>query len=227
MRCKNCGSQNEDGRYICQNCGSPLYDETEDLPENEQYDADYDDYDDEYDRKNTKKSIIIIVVLAVVLITIIAGIVFAVSHFGAGENETENQSSISTSENITQSIGQTQKMTEKTTESTTQTTTTITTTETTTKKTTTTTEAKFRVSVDIDGNGSVSGDGEYAAGKRVSLVATADAGAQFIGWYDNGTLVASGNKYSFTVNANRNLTAVFQKTAEVETSNEQQTQPQQ
>ncbi|MDE6659485.1 MAG: zinc-ribbon domain-containing protein, partial [Eubacterium sp.] len=25
MRCKNCGSENEDGRYICQNCGSPLY----------------------------------------------------------------------------------------------------------------------------------------------------------------------------------------------------------
>ena len=27
MRCKNCGSENEDNLYICQNCGSPLYDE--------------------------------------------------------------------------------------------------------------------------------------------------------------------------------------------------------
>ena len=29
MRCKNCGSENEDNLYICQNCGSPLYDEDE------------------------------------------------------------------------------------------------------------------------------------------------------------------------------------------------------
>ena len=27
MRCKNCGSENDDNLYICQNCGSPLYDE--------------------------------------------------------------------------------------------------------------------------------------------------------------------------------------------------------
>ena len=27
MRCKNCGSENEDNLYIRQNCGSPLYDE--------------------------------------------------------------------------------------------------------------------------------------------------------------------------------------------------------
>ena len=24
MRCKNCGYENEEGLYICQNCGSPL-----------------------------------------------------------------------------------------------------------------------------------------------------------------------------------------------------------
>jgi len=29
MRCKNCGFENEDNRYICQNCGSPLFDEEE------------------------------------------------------------------------------------------------------------------------------------------------------------------------------------------------------
>lgn len=27
MRCKNCGTENDDNRYICENCGSPLYDE--------------------------------------------------------------------------------------------------------------------------------------------------------------------------------------------------------
>ena len=29
MRCKNCGTENDDNRYICENCGSPLYDENE------------------------------------------------------------------------------------------------------------------------------------------------------------------------------------------------------
>ncbi len=29
MRCKNCGCENDDNLYICQNCGSPLYDEDE------------------------------------------------------------------------------------------------------------------------------------------------------------------------------------------------------
>lgn len=27
MRCKNCGADNDDNRYICEVCGSPLYDE--------------------------------------------------------------------------------------------------------------------------------------------------------------------------------------------------------
>ena len=35
MRCKNCGFENEDGRYICQNCGSPLYDEAENPADDE------------------------------------------------------------------------------------------------------------------------------------------------------------------------------------------------
>ena len=29
MRCKNCGAENDDSRYICEVCGSPLYDENE------------------------------------------------------------------------------------------------------------------------------------------------------------------------------------------------------
>ena len=31
MRCKNCGFDNEEGRYICENCGSPLYDEDNEI----------------------------------------------------------------------------------------------------------------------------------------------------------------------------------------------------
>ena len=29
MRCKNCGADNDDNRYICEVCGSPLYDESD------------------------------------------------------------------------------------------------------------------------------------------------------------------------------------------------------
>ena len=29
MRCKNCGADNNDNRYICEVCGSPLYDESD------------------------------------------------------------------------------------------------------------------------------------------------------------------------------------------------------
>ena len=40
MRCRNCGCENDDNLYICQNCGSPLYDEGEgpitDEPSHEQ-----------------------------------------------------------------------------------------------------------------------------------------------------------------------------------------------
>ena len=46
MRCKNCGSENEEGRYICQNCGSPLYDEDEEMLMNDDGYLDDDDYDE-------------------------------------------------------------------------------------------------------------------------------------------------------------------------------------
>lgn len=226
MRCKNCGSQNEDGRYICQNCGSPLYDEDDEILEDgEQYDDSY--YEE--DKKNTKKSVVIIIILAVVLVTLVAGFVFAISLLGNSGKENSTSEAPGTSDVIQQNTDNTtEKTTEKTTESTTESTTEKTTEKETEKITTTesTTEAKFRVTVDIDGNGTVSGDGEYTSGKRATLVAAAEAGAQFIGWYDNDVLVASGNKYSFNVTEDRNLKAVFQKTTEADTSDQQQQQQQ-
>ena len=50
MRCKNCGSENEEGRYICQNCGSPLYDEDEEMLMNDDGYLDDDDYDEYQDK---------------------------------------------------------------------------------------------------------------------------------------------------------------------------------
>lgn len=230
MRCKNCGSENEDGRYICQNCGSPLYDENDEIIENGGYLDEYDE-DAEYEKKATKKSIIIIAVLAVVLVAVIAGVVFAVSSLGGGKTpETSGSDNIKASDEYSEASSNnsfdttTEKTTERTTESTTEKTT-----ESTTKTTTTTTtkpsstkptESKYKVYVDIDGNGNILGEGEYEKGKKVTLVATADPGAQFVGWYENGVIVASGTKYSFTVENERHLTALFQKTQEEVTDNE-------
>lgn len=88
------------------------------------------------------------------------------------------------------------------------------TTESTTAETTTApAPVSYVISVDIDGNGAVSGDGSYESGTKAQLVATADEGFQFAGWYDNstGTLVASGEKYTVTVKNNLNLTAKFER----------------
>lgn len=231
MRCKNCGSENEDGRYICQNCGSPLYDESDEIMENGAYPDEYEDDDEEYEKKATRKSIIIIIALAVVLVAVIAGVVFAVTSLGGSKApESSSSDKVSVSDNYSEPSGSslnntTEKTTEKTTESTTEKTT-----ESTTKATTTTTttrpsstkptEAKFKIYVDVDGNGNILGEGEYAKGKRVTLVATPDAGAQFVGWYENGVIVASGTKYSFTVDGERHLTALFQKAPEEVSDNE-------
>lgn len=232
MRCKNCGSENEDGRYICQNCGSPLYDESDEIMENGPYPDEYEDDDKEYEKKATRKSIIIIIALVVVLVAVIAGVVFAVTSLGGSKTpETDSSDKISVSDNYSEPPSSsslnntTEKTTEKTTESTTEKTT-----ESTTKATTTTTttrpsstkptEAKFKIYVDVDGNGNILGEGEYVKGKRVTLVATPDAGAQFVGWYENGIIVASGTKYSFTVDGERHLTALFQKAPEEVSDNE-------
>lgn len=209
MRCKNCGAENEDSRFICEICGSPLYDENDEVMNAEgdelEDTTDYNNDDEENAKK--KRNIIIGIVVAVVAVAIIAGVVFALN---SGKDEPDTSSTLSTSSTEASTKITTTKP--KTTTTTTEPATT-TTTEATTKPTTvTTTVATFTISVDIDGNGSVSGDGAYKAGKKATLIATADAGYQFAGRYDNNTgkLVASSNKYTVNVKSNMNLTAKFE-----------------
>lgn len=57
MRCRNCGSENEDGRYICQNCGSPLYDESDEIVENGGYLDEYED-DEAYEKRQLRKALL-------------------------------------------------------------------------------------------------------------------------------------------------------------------------
>lgn len=225
MRCKNCGFDNNEGRYICENCGSPLFDDSSEvIPEDddienrppERLDEPGEVNEDDEKLKN-KKSLIIIIVLAVILVAMIVGIIVAAVVNKDGETTTNP--TVSISEEITE---------EETERTTNRRTTTETTTEETTERTTeattvvTTTVARYTVSVDIDGNGNVSGSGTFESGKRATLVATPDEGYQFVGWYDNdtGAQVASGTKYSITVDSNKSLTARFTAIPEQESSTE-------
>ena len=203
MRCKNCGFDNQEGRYICENCGSPLFDGTNEIVPEEDDDAPVR-IDDEDDVKNNKKNIIIIIVLAVILVAMLVGIIVAA--VTGKEKETQTEPPVSVSEELTEDEEERETERRTTTTTTKAPETTITTT-----TTTTTTAARFTISVDIDGNGTVSGDGTFEAGTRATLVATADEGYQFVGWFDNdtGTQAASGTRYTITVDSNRNLTARF------------------
>ena len=219
MRCKNCGFENEAERYICQNCGSPLYDEDEDIEaqQNGYSEGAPEDgeTDSEADKKNTRNSIIIIAVLAVLLIAMVTGIIIAASHGGkAPEQPSDSTSTTESTEAPTSATTQPTTKKQTTTEPTTKPTTEPVT-EATTEPTTKETEppiAEYTVAVDIDGYGSVTGDGTYKSGEKATLTATPDENMQFVGWYDNATreLVASGMNYTVTVQKNLSLTARFE-----------------
>jgi hypothetical protein len=46
-------------------------------------------------------------------------------------------------------------------------------------------------------------------GKKVTLVARADDGYKFDGWYSNGVKVSSKEEYTFTANQNASFSAQF------------------
>lgn len=71
----------------------------------------------------------------------------------------------------------------------------------------------FSVSVTHSGNGSVSGGGRYLAGQTAVVTATPDAEATFVAWKRNspsGEVVSTSATYSFEVEGDLTLCAVFQ-----------------
>jgi Divergent InlB B-repeat domain len=57
--------------------------------------------------------------------------------------------------------------------------------------------------------GSTSGGGTFPAGTSHTVTATATAGYSFTSWTENGSVVSTSASYTFTVNSNRSLVAVF------------------
>lgn len=58
-------------------------------------------------------------------------------------------------------------------------------------------------------SGTISGDGDFAEGSSVTLVAAANAGYVFANWTENGNVVSGSPNYTFGALDNRTLTANF------------------
>lgn len=213
MRCKNCGFENDDNLYICQNCGSPLYDEEEaaadetvntqifstaELNHAQSSDSPIPN-DDAEEEKKKKRTAAIIIVLSVVLVSIIIGIIIGVAKGNSTQPETTDSNASQTQDEITNPI----ETTKQTTTTTTPTTTTTTTTEPSTEP------EKLTVKLTCNEGGEVEGDGSYELGENVTLFARPDDGYEFAGWYDGNTKVSSNTKYQFTITSNTTLKAVF------------------
>ncbi len=59
------------------------------------------------------------------------------------------------------------------------------------------------------GTGTTTGDGAYAAGSPVTVIATALPGYRFLNWTDNSAVVSTQASYTFTIDINHSLIANF------------------
>ncbi|MFA6805522.1 MAG: leucine-rich repeat protein [Candidatus Methanomethylophilaceae archaeon] len=67
-----------------------------------------------------------------------------------------------------------------------------------------------QVELDTDpDHGSVIGDGPHGLGSEISILAIADEGYSFVGWYDEGDLASKEARYTFAVTGDVSYTAEF------------------
>ncbi|MDD6727955.1 MAG: zinc-ribbon domain-containing protein [Eubacteriales bacterium] len=234
MRCRNCGTENDDNRYICENCGSPLYDENDaDLNYNDEATQTFKAVDD-YDRntRNTDETERIshsrenyqpsggngqrpqnsndgdgksVDKKSIAVIAILVVVLIAIIASIVSIAGNKNDDKDTTEESELTKVSTTVKETTERDF----TTTTEKETETTTEKTTEATKVKWIINAGSSGGGTTSGGGEYENGDKVTLKAVADEGYEFDGWYSNGIKVSSDAKYTFTANENASFSALF------------------
>lgn len=65
------------------------------------------------------------------------------------------------------------------------------------------------ISASPSAGGTVSGSGTFAAGSSRTVTASANSGYSFANWTENGGVVSSSASYTFTLNGNRTLVAIF------------------
>lgn len=232
MRCKNCGSENEDNLYICQNCGSPLYDEDEPINDNNNENNNTEDEMgktrvvpavsasdinsasqpsspkpekppvDDEEEEKKKKQQMAIIIALAVVLVVIIAVLAAVLVKTSAAKKETTTASTSASESVSQSTAA--FTTRQTTERIT---------ERETEPSSETTAAPQTYTIEVmspDGGGSVRGTGgAIEVNKEITVMATPDGGFQFDGWYENGKRVSTQQNYTFTVVRDRTLIAKF------------------
>ena len=236
MRCKNCGSENEDNLYICQNCGSPLYDEDEPINDSNN--------DNNNENNNTEdemgKTRVVPAVSAsninstsqpsspkpekppvddeeeekkkkqqtAIIIALAVVLVVIIAVLAAVLVKT----SAAKKETTTASTSTSESVSQSTAAFTTrQTTERITEREMEPSSETTTAPQTYTIEVMCpDGGASkISGTGVYNLNDNVTVSASPDGGFQFDGWYENGKRVSVEQNFTFKVVRDRTLVAKF------------------
>ncbi len=113
MRCRNCGSENDDNLYICSNCGSPLYDEQEEITETEIKSRKPSKAVKDGNALSRKTSLGIILAVAIVAVCIAFAASAGFFSFDSGKTET---SGITTEEQSEEETQENNYYTKKTTE---------------------------------------------------------------------------------------------------------------
>lgn len=72
-------------------------------------------------------------------------------------------------------------------------------------------EVRYTVAVNIVGNGSVEGDGDYVVNTVANLIATPTVHNRFVDWKNGDLVVSTDKEYSITVTDNITLTATFEQ----------------
>lgn len=74
-------------------------------------------------------------------------------------------------------------------------------------------DGKVRLTVTVTGPGTADGSGRYEVGERVICTATPNTGMEFVGWYRNGSQVATTLTYQFDIMADTTIEARFRQPA--------------
>jgi len=70
--------------------------------------------------------------------------------------------------------------------------------------------------------GSLRGGGSYSAGSRVTITASPADGYEFVRWIEGGSEISTSAAYTFSIDKNRDLEAVFKQTTNDSTAEEEE-----
>lgn len=71
----------------------------------------------------------------------------------------------------------------------------------------------YNINVTTEGDGYATNSMTVTSGDRVTLEATPEEGASFLGWYENGAKISTETELSFVAKSDRNITAKFSEKA--------------